>query len=60
MVLVRRALLGAAAATLAAPALRAQEVVVKMGALRLIHSIAPFLYERFQPAGMKIPRIRRG
>lgn len=61
MALVRRALLGAAAATLAAtlaaPALRAQEVVVKMGALRLIHSIAPFLYERFQPAGMKIEVI---
>ncbi|MBL6454312.1 NrtA/SsuA/CpmA family ABC transporter substrate-binding protein [Belnapia sp. T6] len=57
MALARRALLGAASAALAAPALRAQEVVVKMGALRLIHSIAPYLYERFQPAGMRIEVI---
>ena len=28
-----------------------------MGALRLIHSIAPFLYDRFQPDGMKIEVI---
>ncbi|MDB5371542.1 MAG: ssuA 6 [Belnapia sp.] len=57
----RRALLGAAtalaASALPAPALQAQGVVVKMGALRLIHSIAPFLYERFQPAGMRIEVI---
>ena len=47
MALARRALLGATAAAiavpLAAPAVKAQGVVVKMGALRLIHSIAPFL-----------------
>src|SRR3954453_21813335 len=27
---------------------------LRMGALRLIHSIAPYLYERFQPEGLKI------
>jgi NitT/TauT family transport system substrate-binding protein len=57
MVIARRALLGAASAALAAPALHAQGVTVRMGALRLIHSIAPFLYERFQPAGMRIEVI---
>ena len=57
MTLARRSLLAAATLPLAAPALRAQGVVVKMGALRLIHSIAPFLYERFQPAGMRIEVI---
>ncbi len=58
MALHRRTLLAAGAAAiaapLAAPALHAQGLVVKMGALRLIHSIAPFMYERFQPDGMKI------
>jgi len=55
----RRSLLAAGAATLplAAPAVRAQGVTVRMGALRLIHSIAPFLYDRFQPEGMKIEVI---
>lgn len=61
MTLARRSLLaaatGAAALPLAAPALRAEGVTVKMGALRLIHSIAPFLYERFQPPGVKIEVI---
>ncbi len=53
----RRALLAAAA--LAFPAgLRAQgQVTVKMGALRLIHSIAPFFYERFMPAGLRVEVI---
>jgi ABC-type nitrate/sulfonate/bicarbonate transport system substrate-binding protein len=50
----RRTLLAAALAPLAAPAIHAQGVVVKMGGLRLIHSIAPFLYERFQPPGTRI------
>ena len=57
MALARRALLGASALALAAPAVHAQGVVVRMGALRLIHSIAPFLYERFQPAGVRIEVI---
>ncbi|TDH64179.1 transporter substrate-binding domain-containing protein [Dankookia rubra] len=58
MTLTRRSMLAATlasgAAGLAAPAVRAQGVTVKVGALRLIHSIAPYMYERFQPAGMKI------
>jgi NitT/TauT family transport system substrate-binding protein len=57
MAIARRALLGAASAALAAPALQAQGVTVRIGALRLIHSIAPYLYERFQPAGMRIEVI---
>lgn len=54
--LQRRLLLaGAAAATLAAPAvLRAQGKTVKMGALRLVHSMPPFFYEKFAPEGTKI------
>jgi ABC-type nitrate/sulfonate/bicarbonate transport system substrate-binding protein len=58
MPIARRELLAAPlATTLASPALRAQGVTVRMGALRLIHSIAPYLYERFQPAGMRIEVI---
>jgi len=61
MTITRRSMLAtglaAGAAGLAAPAVHAQGVVVKMGALRLIHSIAPFLYDRFQPDGMKIEVI---
>ncbi|MEN0074223.1 MAG: NrtA/SsuA/CpmA family ABC transporter substrate-binding protein [Paracraurococcus sp.] len=54
MSLTRRMLIAAGAASLAAPALRAQGVTVRMGALRLIHSIAPYMYERFQPDGLRI------
>lgn len=54
MSFTRRMLIAAGAASLAAPALRAQGVTVRMGALRLIHSIAPYMYERFQPDGMRI------
>ena len=56
----RRLLAGAgfAATTLAAPAvLRAQPKTVKMGALRLIHSIRPYFYEKFAPAGFKVEVI---
>lgn len=47
---------GIAAGTLGAPALlRAQtQRTVKMGALRLIHSMPPHFYERFAPAGLKV------
>jgi NitT/TauT family transport system substrate-binding protein len=49
---------GLAAGTLSAPqVLRAQERVIKMGALRLIHSMPPHFYERFAPAGTKIEII---
>jgi NitT/TauT family transport system substrate-binding protein len=54
----RRLLLGsglAAAGTLAAPSvLRAEGKTVKMGALRLVHSMPPFFYEKFAPPGTKI------
>ncbi|MBN8940572.1 MAG: NrtA/SsuA/CpmA family ABC transporter substrate-binding protein [Rhizobiales bacterium] len=47
---------GIAAGTLAAPAvLGAQPArTVRMGALRLIHSMPPHFYERFAPAGLKV------
>jgi NitT/TauT family transport system substrate-binding protein len=56
MIRRRDFVLGAGAAALAAPAvLRAEEVVtIKMGSLKLIHSIAPHFYERFTPAGYKV------
>lgn len=48
----------AAAGTLAAPSiLRAQTRTVKMGALRLVHSMPPYFYEKFAPAGFKIDII---
>ncbi len=54
----RRSLLATGAAGVAAVAmpgvLRAQTKVVKMGSLRLIHSMTPHFYERFAPAGLKI------
>jgi NitT/TauT family transport system substrate-binding protein len=53
----RRHLLGAIAlAPLAAPSIaRAQAVrTVKMGSLRLIHSMTPHFYQRFAPAGLTI------
>ena len=57
----RQLLLGTTAATaaLAMPAIvRAQAPrVVKMGSLRLIHSMTPHFYERFAPPGIKIEII---
>ena len=55
----RRDLLLGAAASLAAPTLaRAQQpTVIKMGSLKLIHSIAPHFYERFTPTGTKVEVI---
>ena len=54
----RRLLAGAGsivAGTLAAPSiLRAQTRTVKMGALRLVHSMPPYFYERFAPSNIKI------
>lgn len=60
MILRRHFLIGAglAAGTLSAPSvLRAQERVIKMGSLRLIHSMPPHFYEKFAPAGTKIEII---
>jgi len=58
----RRLLAGAsfaAVGTLAAPSiLRAQSgQTVKMGALRLVHSMPPHFYEKFAPPGLKIEII---
>ena len=58
----RRLLAGASLAAvgiLAAPSiLRAQAgQTVKMGALRLVHSMPPHFYEKFAPAGLKIEII---
>lgn len=52
----RRDVLAGAVASLAMPTvLRAQtQKVVKMGSLRLIHSMTPHFYERFVPAGLKV------
>jgi NitT/TauT family transport system substrate-binding protein len=61
MRLSRRALLGSTiAASLAAPAPRVfaqSPVTIRMGVLKLIHSITPYFYERFLPAGTKIEII---
>jgi len=55
----RRHLLAAAAIPLAAPHVaNAQPArTVKMGSLRLIHSMTPHFYQRFAPAGMTIEVI---
>jgi len=55
----RRLLIGAglAAGSLAAPAIVRADTTVKMGALRLVHSMPPWFYEKFAPAGMKIEVI---
>jgi NitT/TauT family transport system substrate-binding protein len=60
MIQRRRLLAGAglAAASLAAPSvLRAETRTVKMGALRLVHSMPPYFYEKFAPADLKIEII---
>jgi ABC-type nitrate/sulfonate/bicarbonate transport system substrate-binding protein len=59
MIRRREFLIGAGAAALAGPTVvQAQEPkVIRMGALKLIHSIAPYFYERFTPAGYKIEVI---
>ncbi|MFY7959125.1 MAG: hypothetical protein ACOVVK_03530 [Elsteraceae bacterium] len=59
MALTRRSLLAGAAALSVAPSVvRAQQpVVIKMGALKLIHSIAPHFYEKFTPAGYRVDVI---
>ncbi len=61
MTIARRSLL---AAGLALPALaaasagaRAQGTTIKMGSLKLIHSIAPHFYEKFAPAGVTMEII---
>ena len=62
MALSRRRLLGAGLALpLAAPfvlrARAADTVTIKMGVLKLVHSITPYFYEKFLPAGHQIEII---
>src|ERR1700712_3914013 len=59
MIRRRDFVIGAGIAAIAGPAvLRAEEVTtIKMGALKLIHSIAPYFYEKFAPAGTKVEVI---
>jgi NitT/TauT family transport system substrate-binding protein len=59
MIRRREFMIGAAAAAIASPiVLRAQEITtIKMGALKLIHSIAPHFYEKFTPARYKVEVI---
>ncbi|HEX4368470.1 MAG TPA: ABC transporter substrate-binding protein, partial [Rhodopila sp.] len=55
----RRALTGALAAPLVLRygVARAEPVTIRVGALKLIHSITPWFYERFLPAGYKLEII---
>jgi ABC-type nitrate/sulfonate/bicarbonate transport system substrate-binding protein len=55
----RKFIAGAGAAMLAAPAVvRAEQTtIIKMGALKLIHSIAPYFYDKFTPAGYQVEVI---
>ena len=54
----RRALLAGASAALFAPAIvRADDKVLKIGGLRLIHSITPHFYQQFAIPGMAIEVI---
>jgi NitT/TauT family transport system substrate-binding protein len=55
----RRALAGALAAPLVLRygVAHAEPVTIRMGALKLIHSITPWFYERFLPAGYKLEII---
>src|SRR5882672_10584980 len=48
-----------AAVVLAAlvPSAHAEDKVIKVGALKLIHSITPYFYEKFTPAGYRIEVI---
>ncbi|MBO1041172.1 ABC transporter substrate-binding protein [Brucella pituitosa] len=52
----RQVLVGAALSALSAPTvLRAQDTqIIRVGALKLIHSIGPYFYEQFTPAGYKV------
>ena len=61
MALSRRTLIGTGLALPLVGSLgtraRAEPVAIKMGVLKLVHSITPFFYEKFLPAGYKIDII---
>ena len=59
MTIIRRRefIAGLGAGLLAAPAIvraEGEPIVIRAGALKLIHSIAPYFYDQFVPAGYKI------
>jgi NitT/TauT family transport system substrate-binding protein len=59
MALSRRTLIGAGlalplAASLRTPVRAAEPVTIRMGVMKLVHSITPYFYEKFLPAGYKI------
>jgi ABC-type nitrate/sulfonate/bicarbonate transport system substrate-binding protein len=56
MAIARRSLLAVPALLLARRAL-ADTVTIRIGALKLIHSITPYFYEQFLPAGYRIEII---
>jgi ABC-type nitrate/sulfonate/bicarbonate transport system substrate-binding protein len=59
MIRRREFLIGAGLTAIAAPSIvKADEpTVIKMGALKLIHSIAPYFYDKFTPAGYRVDII---
>jgi ABC-type nitrate/sulfonate/bicarbonate transport system substrate-binding protein len=58
MIRRRDLLIGAGVAAVAGPSVaRAETTVIKMGALKLIHSIAPYFYEKFTPTGYEVEVI---
>lgn len=50
-------LIAASAMLGAAPSVSAQQKVIKVGTLKLIHGITPYFYEKFAPPGYKIEVI---
>lgn len=58
MIRRREFLAGAAAAITTPTVVRAQQpTVIRVGSLKLIHSIAPYFYQRFTPAGYEVEVI---
>jgi len=58
MIRRREFLAGAAIAITTPTVVRAQQpTVIRIGALKLIHSIAPYFYQRFTPAGYEVEII---
>jgi len=49
--------IGALSLVLSAPQARAEDKVLRVGTLKLIHGITPYFYERFAPPGYKIEVI---
>src|SRR5215470_17216896 len=57
MIRRRDLLIGTGAAAVVGFNARADSILIKMGALKLIHSIAPYFYEKFTPAGYQVEVI---